>query len=77
MFDKATLILDGTRKVDFSKTMIFMTSNLGAVEMNFLIVSKLGFGKETSASEEGQIQCSAANRSSPAEVYAGVHEPHQ
>ncbi len=43
ILDKATLTLGDNRKVDFSRTMIFMTSNLGASEMNSLIAPKLGF----------------------------------
>ena len=44
ILDKATLTLGDNRRVDFSRTMIFMTSNLGAAEMNALIRPKLGFG---------------------------------
>jgi ATP-dependent Clp protease ATP-binding subunit ClpB len=43
ILDKATLTLGDNRKVDFSKCMIFMTSNLGASEMSALIAPKLGF----------------------------------
>src|SRR5690349_15630365 len=43
ILDKATLTLGDNRKVDFSHTMIFMTSNLGASEMSALISPKLGF----------------------------------
>ena len=43
ILDKATLTLGDNRKVDFSKAMIFMTSNLGAAEMSALISPKLGF----------------------------------
>ncbi len=43
ILDKATLTLGDNRRVDFSKTMIFMTSNLGASEMNSLLSPKLGF----------------------------------
>ncbi|MBV9158732.1 MAG: ATP-dependent Clp protease ATP-binding subunit [Acidobacteriaceae bacterium] len=43
ILDKATLTLGDNRKVDFSRAMIFMTSNLGANEMNALINPKLGF----------------------------------
>jgi ATP-dependent Clp protease ATP-binding subunit ClpA len=32
ILDKATLTLGDNRKVDFSRAMIFMTSNLGAAE---------------------------------------------
>jgi ATP-dependent Clp protease ATP-binding subunit ClpA len=44
ILDKATLTLGDNRKVDFSRAMIFMTSNLGASEMSSLIAPKLGFG---------------------------------
>lgn len=44
ILDKATLTLGDNRKVDFSRAMIFMTSNLGASEMSNLICPKLGFG---------------------------------
>jgi ATP-dependent Clp protease ATP-binding subunit ClpB len=43
ILDKATLTLGDNRKVDFSKAMIFMTSNLGAAEMSSLMAPKLGF----------------------------------
>src|SRR5438309_2436362 len=43
ILDKATLTLGDNRKVDFSKAMIFMTSNLGASEMSALVSPKLGF----------------------------------
>lgn len=44
ILDKATLTLGDNRKVDFSRAMIFMTSNLGASEMSSLIAPRLGFG---------------------------------
>ncbi len=44
ILDKATLTLGDNRKVDFTKTMIFMTSNLGASEMSTLLQPRLGFG---------------------------------
>jgi ATP-dependent Clp protease ATP-binding subunit ClpA len=34
ILDKATLTLGDNRKVDFSKALIFMTSNISAAEMN-------------------------------------------
>src|SRR5471030_2813883 len=43
ILDKATLTLGDNRKVDFSRAMIFMTSNLGATEMSNLINPRLGF----------------------------------
>src|SRR6201995_745753 len=43
ILDKATLTLGDNRKVDFSKAMIFMTSNLGAAEMGSLLRPNVGF----------------------------------
>src|SRR5271170_6970423 len=43
ILDKGTLTLGDNRKVDFSRALIFMTSNLGASEMNALVNPKLGF----------------------------------
>jgi ATP-dependent Clp protease ATP-binding subunit ClpB len=43
ILDKATLTLGDNRRVDFSRAMIFMTSNLGASEMNSLMRPNLGF----------------------------------
>jgi ATP-dependent Clp protease ATP-binding subunit ClpA len=43
ILDKATLTLGDNRRVDFSKAMIFMTSNLGAHEMDSLIHPHIGF----------------------------------
>ncbi|MBV9611395.1 MAG: ATP-dependent Clp protease ATP-binding subunit [Acidobacteriaceae bacterium] len=43
ILDKATLTLGDNRKVDFSRAMIFMTSNLGASEMSALVNPRLGF----------------------------------
>jgi ATP-dependent Clp protease ATP-binding subunit ClpB len=43
ILDKATLTLGDNRRVDFSRAIIFMTSNLGATEMNALLRPNLGF----------------------------------
>jgi len=48
ILDKATLTLGDNRKVDFSRAMIFMTSNLGAAEMSNIISPRLGFGVQES-----------------------------
>jgi ATP-dependent Clp protease ATP-binding subunit ClpA len=45
ILDKATLTLGDNRKVDFSRAMIFMTSNLGAHEMSSLVNPRLGFNR--------------------------------
>src|SRR5213594_23680 len=43
ILDKATLTLGDNRRVDFSRAMIFMTSNLGAQEMTSILRPNLGF----------------------------------
>ena len=43
ILDKATLTLGDNRRVDFSRALIFITSNLGASEMNSILRPKLGF----------------------------------
>jgi len=43
ILDKATLTLGDNRKVDFSRCMIFMTSNLGASEVDSILGPKMGF----------------------------------
>ena len=52
VLDKATLTLGDNRRVDFSRAMIFMTSNLGASEMSSLLRPGLGFTKP--AEEPGE-----------------------
>src|ERR1700693_3674167 len=59
ILDKGTLTLGDNRRVDFSRSMIFMTSNLGAAEMSALVSPTLGFnaydaGCESRASEPGE-----------------------
>src|ERR1700688_1393765 len=43
MLDKATLTLGDNRRVDFSQTMIFLTSNLGGGEITELMQGGMGF----------------------------------
>ena len=45
MLDKATLTLGDNRRVDLSQTVIFMTSNLGGVEITDLMTGGYGFIK--------------------------------
>lgn len=52
ILDKATLTLGDNRKVDFSSAMIFMTSNLGAAEMNAIMKPKLGFRASATIPDE-------------------------
>ncbi|HEX6895011.1 MAG TPA: AAA family ATPase, partial [Bryobacteraceae bacterium] len=51
ILDKGTLTLGDNRKVDFSRALIFMTSNLGATEMSALMNPRLGFNAAASARE--------------------------
>jgi len=43
ILDKATLTLGDNRKVDLSRCVVFMTSNLGAVEMSEMLTGGIGF----------------------------------
>lgn len=51
ILDKATLTLGDNRRVDFSRAMVFMTSNLGAGEMSSILSPKLGFGAREQAAD--------------------------
>jgi ATP-dependent Clp protease ATP-binding subunit ClpB len=52
ILDKATLTLGDNRKVDLSRCLIFMTSNLGAVEMNDIVHGGIGFTSHSNHSDE-------------------------
>ena len=52
ILDKATLTLGDNRKVDFSRTLIFLTSNLGASEMSAMLSPRLGFRPTAPADAE-------------------------
>ena len=43
ILDKATLTLGDNRRVDFSRALIFMTSNVGAAEMSAILNPRVGF----------------------------------
>src|SRR5882724_167131 len=45
ILDKATLTLGDNQRVDFSRTIVIMTSNLGAREMSELISGGIGFAR--------------------------------
>ncbi|MBI1787774.1 MAG: ATP-dependent Clp protease ATP-binding subunit [Acidobacteria bacterium] len=49
ILDKATLTLGDNRRVDFSRSLIFMTSNLGAAEMSAILRPPLGFAAGATA----------------------------
>jgi len=61
ILDKATLTLGDNKKTDFSRTMIFMTGNLGAAEMNAVLQPRMGFqaipasGKEMSGGISDEV----------------------
>ena len=72
VLDKATLTLGDTRRVDFSQTMIFMTSNLGAAEMNTILRPGLGFstGNREREQQNGKLDESTTDKISRAGVEA-------
>jgi ATP-dependent Clp protease ATP-binding subunit ClpB len=57
ILDKGTLTLGDNRKVDFSRALIFMTSNLGASEMSALTNPRLGFNAAEASrqAQSGQV----------------------
>ena len=57
ILDKATLTLGDNRRVDFSRSLIIMTSNLGAREISELIEGRIGFiaPQEPSDPDKSQI----------------------
>ena len=56
ILDRATLTLGDNRKVDFSRTLIFMTSNLGASEMSAMLSPRLGFRTPASPDVESDAK---------------------
>src|ERR1051326_7005280 len=62
ILDKASLTLGDNRKVDFSRTMIFMTSNLGAAEMNAELKPRLGFAPDRRVQDTEEINGELGNR---------------
>ncbi len=54
ILDKATLTLGDNRKVDFSRAMVFMTSNLGAGEMSSILNPKMGFAVRAQPPRQSQ-----------------------
>ncbi len=59
ILDKATLTLGDNRKVDFSSAMIFLTSNLGASEIDCLLNPRLGFHAPSSEGTASRAKLSA------------------
>jgi len=63
ILDKATLTLGDNRRVDFSRTMILLTSNLGARQMDEMIAPKLGFRASSCGAEPEVADPKRLNRS--------------
>ncbi len=59
ILDKGTLTLGDNRKVDMSRCVIFMTSNLGAVEMSDMMSSGIGF---TSSAKHDDVSLAALDQ---------------
>jgi len=72
ILDKATLTLGDNRKVDFSRAMIFMTSNLGAAEMSSIMSPRLGFsvGEARERTAQGIVDDKLASKISRSGVEA-------
>ena len=63
ILDKGTLTLGDNRKIDFSRSMTFMTSNLGATEMSALVSPMLGFSAcDSRSSRHGEIDKTRSGR---------------
>jgi ATP-dependent Clp protease ATP-binding subunit ClpB len=72
ILDKATLTLGDNRRVDFSRALIFMTSNLGAAEMGSILRPNLGFaaGESERLHAAGIVDASLADKVNRAGVEA-------
>jgi ATP-dependent Clp protease ATP-binding subunit ClpB len=72
ILDKGTLTLGDNRRVDFSRAMIFMTSNLGATEMGSIMKPHLGFaaGEIERRHSEGRVDENLNDKVSRAGVEA-------
>ena len=72
ILDKATLTLGDNRRVDFSRALIFMTSNLGASEMGSILRPNLGFAASEieRRHESGELDESTTGKISKAGVEA-------
>jgi len=70
ILDKATLTLGDNRRVDFSRAMIFMTSNLGANEVTSMLRPNLGFAAVGTDREAGSVDEKLGNKVSRAAIEA-------
>jgi ATP-dependent Clp protease ATP-binding subunit ClpB len=76
VLDKATLTLGDNRRVDFSRTLIFMTSNLGAAEMGSILTPQLGFAASEAERRNGhdRLDDRTADKLSRAGLAAARHK---
>src|SRR5580765_3756849 len=76
ILDKATLTLGDNRRVDFSRALIFMTSNLGAAEMGSILRPSLGFAacEAEKSLSRGQLDDSTTDKISKAGLAAARHK---
>ena len=72
ILDRATLTLGDNRRVDFSRTMIFLTSNLGASQMSSIMRPNLGFAAHEASRdlEAGQMSGDLTDKISRAGIEA-------
>jgi ATP-dependent Clp protease ATP-binding subunit ClpB len=63
MLDKANLTLGDNRRVDLSRTVIFMTSNLGGSEITELLTGGLGFVQPDNKPKAGLNEPAGQGRS--------------
>jgi ATP-dependent Clp protease ATP-binding subunit ClpB len=70
ILDKATLTLGDNRRVDFSRAMIFMTSNLGANEMTSMLRPNVGFAAVSTDRAAGSVDEKLGNKVSRAAIEA-------
>ena len=62
ILDKATLTLGDNRKVDFSRALIFMTSNVGAAEMSAILNPRMGFCSPSRSEMESGLVCGKTSK---------------
>ena len=79
VLDKAVLRLGDNTAVNFEKSLVFLTSNLGAREMLKEINPDFGFQAGAEEGEGGPHRQAAGHRSGgrAEEVFAGVRQPHR
>src|SRR5579871_2010799 len=71
ILDKGILTLGDNRKVDFSRSIIFMTSNLGAAEMSALVSPVLGFNAcDSRNSRQGEADKTLSGKIERSGLYA-------